>query len=78
MQGRKCRKVRKYLYIFFPANFITDIAVIACIKLLLKLTFYAHIEGQMIKNFIESILLNLKDLQGFRAKYRFHYNPSLS
>ena len=31
----------------------------------------------MIKNYMESLLLNLRILQSFSAKYRFHYSPSL-
>ena len=38
----------------------------------------AHIRWQMIKNYVESMLLDLRILQSFSAKYRFHYNPSLS
>ena len=37
-----------------------NIAVITCIQLLLKLIFCAHIRWQMIKNYMESLLLNLR------------------
>ena len=32
----------------------------------------------MFKNYMESLLLNLGILQSFSAKYRFHYNPSIT
>ena len=46
--------------LFFLAHFIMDIAVITCIKLLLKLTFYAHIKGQIqwkIQISLQSIII---------------------
>ena len=46
-------KLESIYRLFFSANFIVDIVVYTCIKLLLKPTSFAHIKWQVIKNYKE-------------------------
>ena len=61
-------KLESIYRLFFSANFIVDIVVYTCIKLLLKLTYCAHIKWQVTKNYKESILLNWRNFQSFSVK----------